>query len=144
MRLNPYSGDVSGIKYTLSPEGVLQEVPKKLVVHLRNIRTQGLGGKGSKVAARKWAANAATQTQSLDGLPDEVVENILRQLELTSLAAIAQLSDRYRQEAVRILKQFSAQRPGGATGGGRPRRQRPGRAIFQHPCRLYRRLRGSR
>ncbi|RLR17415.1 hypothetical protein D8L93_09400, partial [Sodalis-like symbiont of Bactericera trigonica] len=32
VRINPYSGDICGIKYTLSPKGVLREVPKKLDV----------------------------------------------------------------------------------------------------------------
>ncbi|CRL45879.1 hypothetical protein SGGMMB4_03998 [Sodalis glossinidius str. 'morsitans'] len=53
VRINLYNCDICGIKYTLSPEGVLREVPKKLAVHLRNIRTQGLGGKAPR-RRRRW------------------------------------------------------------------------------------------
>ncbi len=73
-RIDPETGNVFGIKYTLSPEGTLRPVPLPLAKRLKNVLVVGLSGRG-----------AVRRTAAVRPLP-VAVDNLLRWLDNESSA----------------------------------------------------------
>ncbi|WGL99603.1 pentapeptide repeat-containing protein [Arsenophonus sp. aPb] len=61
VQLNPTTGMPYGRKYHRDVAGNLTLAPMRLQERLYHLKTQGLGGKGSKMAAQKWRTKQATQ-----------------------------------------------------------------------------------
>ncbi|TKI06291.1 hypothetical protein [Martelella alba] len=57
VRVDPESGDPFGLKYTLSADRILQRIPTRMALRLRNLLDQGLGGLGAVTSGRRWQTN---------------------------------------------------------------------------------------
>ncbi|WP_413734891.1 hypothetical protein ACL2XP_20120 [Sodalis sp. RH21] len=57
LRINQQTGDVFGIKYTLSAGQTLERIPAPFADRLHNLLTQGLSGRGAPAQGRAWLAS---------------------------------------------------------------------------------------
>ncbi|WP_412527072.1 SET domain-containing protein-lysine N-methyltransferase [Burkholderia lata] len=107
--INPETGEVFGKKYTISSDGTLNTISPALARRLKNIKEQGLGGRGAPNVAQQWA-NESRDSVIIRPITPDIVRQCYRlgASEFRNLGGISGLARRFSvspEELAKYLQQ---------------------------------------